>query len=361
MMLSVVSQDSQLPENIKSVNLPAVAGVCRALHGVELPTMKISALIYWLLFLASCSVHAATLPGIPEFIDEMVEKHNFQRAELESTFVHAKHIPAVIAAISRPSTIRPWPEYRASFVNPERIKLGLKFWEKYQVALQSAERKYGVPQEIILAVIGVETVYGLDAGTFRTLDALTTLAFDYPSRSKFFRSELENYLLLAREQQFDMLEIRGSYAGALGIPQFMPSSYRTYAVDFNDDGKVDLLNVPEDAIGSVASYLKGYGWANGKDIAVHAQIGLQSCVGEIASPRTVSAWSAAGVVVPDVNISQADSARLIDFTVKDGKEFWLVFDNFEVITRYNNSNYYAMSVYQLAEAVKAARLSSAAK
>lgn len=308
-----------------------------------------------LLSLACPSAHAAELTGIPEFIDEMVAKHKFERADLESAFDQARHLPQVIAAISRPATIRPWPEYRASFVNQERIRLGLKFWDRYRDVLQSAEQKYGVPQEIILAVIGVETVYGQDVGTFRTMDALTTLAFDYPQRAGFFRGELENYLLLAREQQFDLLAIRGSYAGALGIPQFMPGSYRTYAVDFNGDSKIDLLGAAEDAIGSVASYLKGYGWASGKIVAVRAQVGETVCAGEVASPRPVSAWSAAGVEPGADLVQDAGTARLIDFTVADGKEFWLAFGNFDVITRYNNSDYYAMSVFQLAEAVKAAR------
>jgi len=317
--------------------------------------MKIYHVVIFLLSSSFChTAHAVSLPGIPEFIDEMVAKHKFNRAELESAFEHAKHIPRVVEAISRPATIRPWLEYRASFVNPERVRLGLKFWSKYENAFQKAELKYGVPQEIILAVIGVETVYGLDVGTFRTLDALTTLAFDYPRRADFFRSELENYLLLARDQGFDLLAIRGSYAGALGIPQFMPSSYRTYAVDFSGDNKVDLMGEAKDAIGSVASYLSGYGWRNGKDIAVRARINEDVCAGEIATRRTVAAWSAAGAI-PQGKVAEADSARLVDFTVDGGKEFWLAFENFDVITRYNNSDYYAMTVLQLAEAVKAAR------
>lgn len=315
---------------------------------------KIIPTLLFLLLGVSASADGVTMPGIPEFIDEMVAKHNFKRAELEQVFDRARHIPTVIEAISRPATIRPWVEYRASFVNPERIRLGLKFWDKHQAALQDAEKEYGVPQEIILAVIGVETVYGLDVGTFVTLDALTTLAFDYPRRAKFFRSELENYLLLAREQQFDLLAIRGSYAGALGIPQFMPSSYRNFAVDFNGDRKVDLLREAKDAIGSVGSYLKGYGWIREQEIATRARLGQPIGAGGIPAPRSVSEWVSAGVHA-ETGVSAEGSARLVDFTVEGGKEFWLVFNNFEVITRYNNSDYYAMSVYQLAQAVKEAR------
>jgi len=304
----------------------------------------------------------------------MVAKHKFKRAELEKVFDAAQDIPAVIDAISKPSTSKPWLEYRANFVNPQRIKLGLEFWNKYRVTLRKAEVKYGVSQEIIVAVIGVETIYGQDTGNFRTLDALTTLAFEYPPRAEFFRSELENFLLLAREQQFDLLSIRGSYAGALGIPQFMPSSYREYAVDFNGNHSINLLSEDKDSIGSVANFLKVFGWISdssgllqsadaGKTphsggeiapIAVRAQVSDQVCAGDITTPRTVAAWSVDGII-PSLNLPSNLDARLIDFTVGEAKEFWLVFNNFDVITRYNNSDYYAMSVFQLAEALKQAR------
>ena len=298
--------------------------------------------------------HSATLPGIPEFIDEMVNKHQFKRDELESAFDRAQHLPNIIETISRPATLKPWIEYREAFVNPERIRYGLKFWQKHNQALQRAERGFGVPQEIIVALIGVETIYGQDAGTFRTLDALTTLAFDYPRRMEFFRSELENYLLLARDQEFDLFSIRGSYAGALGIPQFMPSSYRNYAVDFNANHKIDLLREPVDAIGSVANYLKSYGWINSAPVAVRAQVIEKFWIGEISAPRTLAEWSAVGIV-PLADIPQDFPARLVDLTVAEGKELWLVFEDFEVITRYNNSDFYAMTVFQLAGELKAAR------
>lgn len=310
-------------------------------------------------FFAS-SAAAETLPGIPEFIDQMVEQHQFKREELQCVFEHAQHRPAVIEAISRPSTIKPWLEYRAAFVNQQRIKLGLKFWAKYPRTLRRAEKLYGVPQEIIVAVIGVETIYGKNAGDFRTIDALTTLAFDYPPRADFFRSELEQYLLLSRELQFDILAVRGSYAGALGIPQFMPGSYRKYALDFNGNRKTDLLHEDSDAIGSVANYLKGYGWNSGEPVAVLAQVGDSVCAGASKTPRSLAEWASVGIS-PDIHLSQEMPARLLDFTVDDGKEFWLAFDNFEVITRYNNSDFYAMSVLQLAEALKAARLKAMRK
>ena len=306
------------------------------------------------LLLSSAPNHAATLSGIPEFIDEMVAKHQFKRTELETLFVHAQHRPAIIEAITRPATIKPWTEYRTAFVNQKRVNLGVAYWAKYHETLQRASKQYGVPEEIIVAIIGVETIYGQNAGSFRTLDALTTLAFDYPRRAEFFRSELENYLLLAREQEFDLLAIRSSYAGALGIPQFMPSSYRNYAVDFNNNQKIDLLHEDRDAIGSVANYMKSYGWLAGEEVAALAKVDEQNCVGTLKTPRSLAEWASVGIQGQGSSAPEK-TARLMDFTLVDGKEFWLGFNNFDVITKYNNSDFYAMSVFQLAEAIKSAR------
>lgn len=304
--------------------------------------------------LFAAPVMSATLPGIPEFIDEMVARHQFDREELKAVFETVDYRPQVIEAISRPSTIKPWLAYRAAFVNARRVKLGLLFWDKHRAALRRAEKQYGVPQEIIVALIGVETIYGQQMGKFRTLDALTTLAFDYPRRAAFFRDELENYLLLAKEQRFDLFEVKSSYAGALGIPQFMPGSYRKYAVDFNGNHKIDLLDEPVDAIGSVANYLKEYGWVKGGPVAVHAQVS-EGCCSEITKiPRSLADWQESDVVVSG-HLSPQESARLMDYTVTEGKEYWLGFNNFEVITRYNNSDFYAMTVYQLACGLKSAR------
>ena len=298
------------------------------------------------LFAVPC-VRAAELPGIPRFIDEMVVKHQFKRDELVRVFERAERRQAVIDAISRPATLKPWPEYRAAFVNDRHIAGGLKFWQRNADALQRAEKQYGVPQEIIVALIGVETAYGQNAGNFRTLDALTTLAFDYPRRADFFRGELEQYLLLAREQKLDLYTVQGSYAGALGIPQFMPGSYRRYAVDFSGDGEIDLLHDPADAIGSVANYLKQYGWLNGDPVTVRASGSADSLTGS----HTVAEWAAAGAK-PDREVAADMKARLMDFTVAEGKEYWLALTNFDVITRYNNSDFYAMTVFQLAEALR---------
>ena len=312
---------------------------------------------------------AAELPGIPAFIDEMVIKHQFERAELEQIFQRAQYRQAVIDAITTPATIKPWPEYRANFVNDKRISGGLQFWQRHAKALQIAQRQYGVPQEIIVAVIGVETQYGRNSGKFGVLDALTTLAFDYPRRADFFRSELENYLLLARDQEWELFKVQGSYAGAIGIPQFMPSSYRKFAVDFDNDDMIDLLDDPLDAIGSVANYLKQYGWLSGEPVAVRARVGEVVPAGMRSNPQksgvfkikemySMAAWAAVGVT-PVAQLDGDKPALLLDFTVADGVEFWLAFNNFQVITLYNNSNFYAMSVYQLAEALRSGRGSEA--
>lgn len=310
----------------------------------------------WLLSFWPVS-NAAELPGIPQFIDEMVAKHQFKRDELEEVFQRAEYRQDVIDAITMPATIKPWLEYRAAFINPKRITGGVKFWHQHAEALQRAEKMYGVPEEIIIAVIGVETLYGRNAGRYRTLDALTTLAFDYPKRVDFFRSELEHYLLLAREQSFDLLSIRASYAGALGIPQFMPSSYRKWAVDFNQDGKIDLLNDTEDAIGSVANYLRQYGWISGEPVAMRAKVADATRIGNTTVARSISTWGMSGAEPVDT-IDAGTYAYLVDFTVANGKEYWFGFNNFAVITTYNNSTFYAMSVYQLAEELRAARANS---
>jgi membrane-bound lytic murein transglycosylase B len=307
-----------------------------------------------LLLLSIPSVGAMDLPGIPGFIDEMVIKHQFKRDELEQMFQRAQYRQAVINAISAPTTIKPWLQYRAAFTNNKHISDGLKFWQNHISALQRAEKEYGVPQEMIVAVIGVETNYGRNAGKFNMLDTLTTLAFNYPRRADFFRNELEQYLLLAREQKFEPFKIQGSYAGALGIPQFMPSSYRKHAVDYNNDGIINLFNDPEDAIGSVANYFKQYGWQSGESVAARVKLNEKVEL-NIKETHSMAAWAEMGVI-PVAQTADLKSAWLLDFTVSEGKEFWLAFNNFQVIMLYNNNIFYAMSVHQLADALHNARI-----
>ncbi len=306
-----------------------------------------------LLLLASLA-QAADLPGIPAFIDSMVAQHQFKREELVAAFARAERKQDIIDAITKPATLKPWPEYRLNFINQERIEGGLRFWRQHGAALRRAEQQFGVPQEYIVAIIGVETLYGRNAGSYRALDALTTLAFDYPRRADFFRSELEQFLLLAREQSYDLLMLQSSYAGALGIPQFMPSNFRKYALDYNGNGKIDILREPADAIGSVANYFKHYGWHQGEPVAMLAKVADDKRLGNLSEVRPVLAWRVdAGVTPVDKHREVLPPAWLLDLTVSSGKEYWLVFDNFNVIMRYNTSSFYAMSVHQLAMAVKA--------
>ena len=299
---------------------------------------------------------AADLPGIPQFIDEMVARHHFKRADLERVFRRAEQRPDVIEAIEKPATLKPWAEYRANFVNPQRIKDGLAFWKKNEVFLNRAQRQFGVPAEYIVAIIGVETMYGKQTGRFRTLDALTTLAFAYPRRAPYFRAELEQYLLLASEQDFNLLTINSSYAGALGIPQFMPSNYRKYALDYNGNGHIDILHEQADAIGSVANYFKNYGWRSGEPVATQVRVAEGSNLGDLMVARPVLGWTTDAGVSFDKEIKEIlPPAWLLDLTLENGKEYWLVFENFDVIMRYNISSYYAMSVHQLAQALRVAK------
>ncbi|MFH2134431.1 MAG: lytic murein transglycosylase B [Pseudomonadota bacterium] len=310
----------------------------------------------FVLLLSSHVAFAANLPGIPQFIDEMVERHHFKRADLERVFRRAEQRPDVIEAIEKPATLKPWVEYRANFVNPQRIKDGIKFWKNNEIYLQRAQRQFGVPAEYIVAIIGVETMYGKQTGRFRTLDALTTLAFDFPRRAPYFRAELEQYLLLASEQDFNLLAINSSYAGALGIPQFMPSNYRKYALDYNGNGHVDILHEPADAIGSVANYFKNYGWRSGEPVALQVRVDEGRDPGNLMEVRPVMGWTTdAGVSFEKAPAGVLPPAWLLDLTLQNGKEYWLVFENFDVIMRYNISSYYAMSVHQLAQAIRASK------
>ncbi|MDQ3185904.1 MAG: lytic murein transglycosylase B [Pseudomonadota bacterium] len=297
-------------------------------------------------------------PEIEIFIGEMVERHGFEQAKLESIFGLARFQPAIINAISQPATSRPWYEYRPLFINSRRIAGGVAFWNSHAATLERARKEFGIPEEIIAAVIGVETSYGAQTGKHRVLDALTTLAFDYPKRAVFFRNELEQYLLLGREQEADVLNIRGSYAGAIGIPQFMPSSYRRYAVDFDGDGKADLAGSTADAIGSVANYLKSFGWETGQTVAIPALVSGENYREALFAGNkplyTVEEMGALGIT-SQPSVPSDRLATLVELVNTGGNEYWLGFNNFFVITRYNRSVHYAMSVLQLAEEIRAAR------
>ncbi len=284
----------------------------------------------------------------------MASKHGFQEAEIAALLRETAFRKDIIAAISRPAEAKPWHQYRRIFVTPERASAGARYWRENAQLLAQVAENTGVPPEIIVAIIGVETRYGGYTGGYRVLDALTTLAFGYPKRSAFFRSELEHFLLLAREEGFKPLEPKGSYAGAMGMPQFIPSSYRHYAVDLDGDGRRDLWENHADVIGSVANYFLSHGWRPGEPI-VSRGIGANSSHAEflragvkpsIAYPRLMEAGIRAQEAPP-----AGAPVSLIRLDNGTENEYWLGFDNFYVITRYNHSNLYAMAVYQLSREI----------
>lgn len=304
----------------------------------------------------------STTPVASEFIRFMQTRHGFDPVILTRQFSRIRTNAAVLRAI-RPAAVpeqqRSWERYRERFVNERRIQNGLRFWQENAAVLVRAEALYGVPREIIVAIIGVETEYGRNMGKFSVLEALATLAFSYPPRAPFFRDELEQFLLLARENNLDPLEIRGSYAGAIGIPQFMPSSQRRFAIDFDGNERIDLRHSPTDAIGSVARFLHEHGWQPHAPVAVIARMEEDPApllAAGIKPARPLRELRQQGV---DAVGEDERPAALIDLVSPQAPtEYWVGFENFYVITRYNRSSFYAMSVFQLAEALREAQSSA---
>jgi membrane-bound lytic murein transglycosylase B len=293
---------------------------------------------------------------VQQFIREVALRHGFAEQELEHIFTRVRRTEPVLESIKPPPPkARSWEEYRANFVNEKRTAAGIEFWKKHRRALERAEARYGVPAEYIVAIIGVETYYGKNSGRWRVIDALTTLAFDYPARAPFFRAELEQYLLLAREQGKDAFSMRGSYAGAIGIPQFMPSSTRRYAVDFDGNGVVDLRRSAADAIGSIGNFLKEHGWQPGGQVLLEARVGgeaWRALADGSVDPRHAQAdLRAAGVEFE--GMPEGVRAVLVELeTPEKPSEYRIGLHNFWVLTRYNRSAFYASAVHDLAQALK---------
>lgn len=298
---------------------------------------------------------------VSQFITEMVDEHQFTRAELLGWFAQAKKKQSILDAISRPAEKRlTWKEYRKIFVTDSRTQKGVKFWADNRETLERAEKEFGVPAQIIVAIIGVETRYGQNKGRFRVIDALSTLGFDYPPRSKFFRKELKEFLLLAREQKQNPLELLGSYAGAMGYGQFIPSSYRAYALDYTDDQFADIWNNTDDAIGSVANYFKRHGWKKGEPVVVRSRLRgthNEALLNDSLKPKHSIVSLGENGFVP-VGYLPEQTANVIRLQGEYGAEFWIGLKNFYVITRYNHSRLYAMAVWQLSQEIaKAAQQS----
>ena len=295
------------------------------------------------------------------FVEQMRARHHFAAAEVQTILANAQVLDSVLEAISRPAEGKPWHEYRKIFLQPLRIERGADFLVEHVEILQRAEREFGVPAQIIAAIIGVESLYGEHRGRHRVLDSLATLGFRYPRRGEFFLTELEHFLLLARDEGLDPLEIAGSYAGAMGIPQFIASSYRAYAVDFDGDNVRDLLDSTEDAIGSVANYLHRHGWRRGEQIAIPSRVKgneHRKLLKLGLKPKTTVAEMKRHGVIFDDSLAGTEKGALLEFELADRVEHWVGLDNFYAITRYNHSALYAMAVFQLSEAILEAYQSS---
>ncbi len=293
---------------------------------------------------------------------ELVARHGFTAQELRALFAKARRKQSILDAIARPAEhTLTWREYRKIFLQEPRITQGLQFWNENAAALERAQERYGVPPEYVVAILGVETRYGRITGRFRVLDALTTLAFDYPPRADFFRGELTQFLLLAREEGQDPLSLTGSYAGAMGYGQFIPSSFRNYAVDFDGDGLRDIWNSPSDAVGSIANYFHQHGWHAGENVVLRVHVDGDRAA-EVANEsleltRTVGDLERLGVSLGGAAGRLPPQAPAALFRMKgdDGDEYWLGLNNFHVITRYNHSRLYALAVHELSQSIKRRR------
>lgn len=290
-------------------------------------------------------------PEVQAFVAEMVEKHDFERDWLLDILENAETQDTVLEAISRPAerTLE-WHEYRNIFLDEKRILAGAEFWREHRDTLARISEETGVSREILVGIIGVETYFGRITGNYRVIDALTTLAFDYPPRSSFFRRELEEFLLLANEERMDPADATGSYAGAMGAPQFMPSSYRAYAVDASADGKRDIWTNWPDVIGSVANYFVEHGWRRGSEVVALATLPerWRDTVPDnpLKPADTVASLSRKGVLFA-TDLAGDQKSQLLKLDGANGDEYWVGFHNFFVITRYNHSVMYALAVYQL--------------
>jgi membrane-bound lytic murein transglycosylase B len=301
--------------------------------------------------------------NVQQFINEMVKQHHFQRQDLEKLFTQVRIKQKIIDAMNRPAErSKSWYEYRKIFLTSKRINGGVKFWQENNDILNYAEQVYGVSPEIIVAIIGVETYYGRRQGSYRVMDSLSTLAFNYPKRSQFFRGELKHFLLMSREQQFNPLSKTGSYAGAMGMGQFIPSSFQSYAIDFDGDGKKDIWKNNTDAIGSVAHYFKRHGWKKNQPVADLMTLQKnnsitqdQRCKRSCKPKNSVASFKQQGLQGKTA-VNEQINAILLILQQQKNKEYWLAYYNFYVISRYNHSTLYSMAVYQLSQEIKQAYL-----
>ena len=316
---------------------------------------------FLILVLYCVSGFAAEHPGTDEFVNRAVSEYGLPESEVRALLEQAEYKQSIVDAISRPAEGKPWHEYRKIFLTDRRVSQGIEFWKENRELISAVSKQYGVDEEVIVSIIGVETSYGRNTGGYRTVDALVTLGFYYPQnlsseRSPFFSSELMHYMRLASEEGLPADEITGSYAGAMGMGQFMPSSYREYAVDFDSDGKRDLWRSTADVVGSVANYLHRHGWQPGKPVIRRARASSDAAFDKISTrglkpTLTVAEWQEKGFTSSS-ELSPALPAAVLKLVEKDRNSYWLTFKNFYVITCYKRSPRYAMAVYQLSQEIK---------
>ncbi|MCD6038656.1 MAG: mltB 2 [Gammaproteobacteria bacterium] len=318
-------------------------------------------LIHNLFFAASAQANPsfASRPDVTAFIQQMVKQYKFKQASLIALFNTVKIRSAVIRKIKAPLEKEPWTLYQRLFVTEWRIRKGVEFWNRYQTALAQAEKKYGVPASIIVATIGVETKYGLHTGKFRVIDALSNIAFSNSVRAPFFKNELKEFLLLTREQKLDPMKVSGSYAGAIGQPQFMPSSYRRYAVSYNGHTKIDLANNELDIIASIGNYYKLHGWKTNQPVAMPISLVSHKFQFFLNTKKEVKIISKSALTdegnMSDNQLLKNNPHKIISLPTYWGNEYWFGFHNFDVIKRYNASDLYAMSVWQLSHYIATLR------
>ena len=317
---------------------------------IRLP-MRLTLLFCLLTAAASVAAH----PGADSFAEKLADDDGLDLEYVRSMIENAEYKQSIIDAITRPAEAKPWHEYRKIFLRETRIDGGVEFWRANQALVERVAAEFQVPAEFILAIIGIETNYGLNTGNYRVLDALVTLGFYYPRRGEFFARELAEYFRLSREESLPLEEIKGSYAGAMGLGQFIPSSYRAYAVDFDDSGSRDLWRSLPDALGSVANYLKVHGW-NDQLPTILPVRSVPDALDEDFNPKprhTIAELLDMGVAFDPAGLPPDTPATLIELEGGDGPEYWIGLNNFYVITRYNRSPLYAMAVSQLADELDA--------
>ena len=289
-----------------------------------------------------------------QFIQEMVNQYSFDKRQLRQILLSAQFQPQIIASMERPYEKKNWDEYKALFLTSARVQAGVAFWQEPRLILEQAEKQFGVPASMIVAIIGIETLYGKNQGNYRVLDALTTLAFYYPQRSEFFTKELKEFLLLCREHGVSATKYLGSYAGAMGKPQFMPSSYRAYALNQRGKRQTDLMNNDKDVIISVANYFHRHGWKEHEAVAQLTTVKPETLkrvnVTRKYASYPMSTLLAVGVK-PVRPVMQDSMAGIIELITKNGQEYWLAYPNFYVITHYNSSPQYALAALLLSEEI----------